>query len=58
MNEQSRRLNTGIFLIGSLLLVLAILFFLGGRDLFSSKVKVSTYFEESVQGLSRGAAVK
>ena len=58
MNEQSRRLNTGIFLIGSLLLVLAILFFLGGRDLFSSKVKVSTYFEESVQGLSRGASVK
>jgi paraquat-inducible protein B len=58
MNEQSRRLKTGIFLVGSLLLVLAILFFLGGRDLFASKVKVSTYFEESVQGLSRGASVK
>lgn len=58
MNEQSRRLKTGIFLVGSLLLVLVILFFLGGRDLFASKVKVSTYFEESVQGLSRGASVK
>ncbi len=58
MNEQTRRLHTGIFLTGGLLLVLAILFFLGGRDLFARKLKISTYFEESVQGLSRGAAVK
>ena len=58
MNEQTRRLHTGIFLTGGLLLVLAILFFLGGRDLFARKIKISTYFEESVQGLSRGAAVK
>lgn len=58
MNEQTRRLHTGIFLTGGLLLVLAILFFLGGRDLFARKLKISTYFDESVQGLSRGAAVK
>ena len=58
MNEQTRRLRTGIFLTGGLLLVLIILFFLGGRDLFTRKIKVCTYFEESVQGLSRGAAVK
>lgn len=58
MNEQKRRLRTGIFLVSGVLLVLAILFFLGGRDLLASKVKVRTYFPESVQGLSRGAAVK
>ncbi len=58
MKEKSRRLRTGIFIVGSLLLFLAILFFLGGRDLFSKKIKVCTYFDESVQGLSRGAAVK
>ena len=58
MNEQMRRLRTGIFLAGGLLLVLVILFFLGGRDLLATKVKVRTYFSESVQGLSRGASVK
>ena len=58
MKEKIRRLRTGIFIVGSLLLVLAILFFLGGRDLFAKKIKLCTYFDESVQGLSRGAAVK
>jgi len=58
MNEQKRRLRTGIFLVSGVLLVLIILFFLGGRDLLAKKVYVRTYFPESVQGLSRGAAVK
>lgn len=58
MKEKARRLRTGAFIVGSLLLFLAILFFLGGRDLFTKKIKVCTYFDESVQGLSRGAAVK
>ena len=58
MNEQKRRLRTGIFLVSGVLLVLLILFFLGGRDLLTNKVYVRTYFPESVQGLSRGAAVK
>ena len=58
MNERMRRLRTGSFLVAALLLVLVILFFLGGRDLFVQKIKVCTYFDESVQGLNRGAAVK
>ena len=58
MNERIRRLRTGSFLVAALLLVLVILFFLGGRDLFSQKIKICTYFDESVQGLNRGAAVK
>ena len=58
MKERTRRLRTGIFLVGSICLLLSILFFLGGRNLFSKKIKVCTYFDESVQGLSRGAAVK
>ena len=58
MNERTRRLRTGIFLGSGVLLVLVILFFLGGRDLLTTKVKVWTIFPESVQGLSRGASVK
>ena len=58
MNERSRRLRTGSFLVAALLLVLVILFFLGGRNLFSKKIRICTYFDESVQGLNRGAAVK
>lgn len=58
MNERMRRLRTGFFLVVSMLVVLAILFFLGGRDLFSKKLRACTYFDESVQGLNRGAAVK
>ena len=58
MDEKTRRLRTGSFVAVGLLLVLAILFFLGGRDLFAHKIKVVTVFEESVQGLSRGSAVK
>jgi ABC-type transporter Mla subunit MlaD len=53
-----RRLRTGFFLVASMTVVLAILFFLGGRDLFSKKIRACTYFDESVQGLNRGAAVK
>ena len=36
MKESTRRLRTGIFLVGSILLLLAILFFIGGRNIFSS----------------------
>jgi len=60
MKESTRRLRTGIFLVGSILLLLAILFFIGGRNIFSSSntFKAYTCFDESVQGLSRGSAVK
>ena len=58
MDEKIRRLRTGVFVAGGLILVLLILFFLGGRDLFAHKITVVTSFSESVQGLSRGSAVK
>ena len=59
MDEKTRRLRTGSFVVAGLILVLLILFFLGGRDLFARKIKVVTSFsDESVQGLSRGSAVK
>ena len=58
MDEKTRRLRTGSFVVGGLVLVLLILFFLGGRDLFAHKITVVTSFSESVQGLSRGSAVK
>jgi len=58
MNEKTRRLRTGSFVVAGLLLVLLVLFFLGGKDLFAHKITVVTSFSESVQGLSRGSAVK
>lgn len=58
MDEKTRRLRTGSFVVAGLILVLLILFFLGGRDLFAHKITVVTTFSESVQGLSRGSAVK
>ena len=58
MDDKKRRLRTGLFVAGGLILVLAVLFFLGGRDLFAHKITLYTTFNESVQGLSRGSAVK
>lgn len=58
MTEKERKIRCGIFLVSGVLLLLLILFFLGGRDLFTPKAEVRTYFPESVQGLARGSAVK
>lgn len=49
---------TGIFIVSGLVLLLVMLFFLGLSDFFTHKVIVRTGFRESVQGLSRGSAVK
>lgn len=58
MNEQETHLRLGIFVLGGVFLLLAILFFLGWSNIFVKKVKVVTFFTESVQGLSVGSAVK
>ena len=56
--KEQQHLTTGIFVLSGIVLLLAMLFFLGLSDLFTHKVTMQTCFRESVQGLSRGSAVK
>ena len=58
MSNNDQKLRTGIFIVSGLLLLLAMLFFLGLSDIFVDKVKLLTCFQESVQGLSVGSPVK
>ena len=58
MSEQTQKLRIGIFIITGVLLMLAVLFFLGLSDIFTEKVKLVTRFQESVQGLTIGSPVK
>ncbi len=57
-NDAKQKIKIGLFVIGGLTLLLATLFFLGMSDIFTRKVRVKTYFNESVQGLSVGSQVK
>lgn len=56
--NNKREFFTGIFIIAGVILLLVLLFFLGLSDCFTQKVTLHTGFSESVQGLSRGSAVK
>ena len=58
MSNSNQKLKTGIFIVSGVLLLLAMLFFLGLSDIFVDKVKLITCFQESVQGLSVGSPVK
>ena len=49
---------TGMFVLGALALMAGMLYALGMSDLFINKAPLTTFFSESVQGLSVGAAVK
>ena len=57
-NDSFQKINIGLFVIGGLALLIAILFFLGMTDIFTTKATVQTFFSESVQGLTVGSAVK
>ena len=49
---------TGMFVLGALALLAVMLWMLGMKDLFVNKAPLTTFFSESVQGLSVGADVK
>ena len=49
---------TGLFVLGALALLAVMLYALGMSELFTRKAQLTTFFSESVQGLSVGAAVK
>ena len=52
-NDSFQKIKIGLFVIGGLALLIAILFFLGMTDIFTNKATV-----QSVQGLTVGSAVK
>ena len=56
--NQKKQFLSGLFVLSGIALLLALLFFLGLSDFFTEKVPLRTGFVESVQGLSRGSAVK
>ena len=57
-NDSTQKIKIGLFVLGGLMMLIAVLFFLGMSDIFTHKTTVRTYFSESVQGLSVGSAVK
>ena len=57
-NDSFQKIKIGLFVIGGLALLIAILFFLGMTDIFTNKATVQTFFSGSVQGLTVGSAVK
>ena len=58
MKDRDAKIRCGLFLTAGLLVLLLMLFLLGGRDLFVRKATIRSVFPESVQGLSTGSAVK
>ena len=57
-DNQKKQFLSGLFVLSGIALLLVLLFFLGLSDYFTQKVLLRTGFTESVQGLSRGSAVK
>ena len=58
MLENKRYYRIGLVSASALLLLLGMLFFLGLADDFADRIHFVTTFSESVQGLSKGSAVK
>ena len=58
MQNKARYFRIGLLTAGSLLVLLGMMFFLGLADEFAEKLHFVTTFSESVQGLTKGAAVK
>jgi ABC-type transporter Mla subunit MlaD len=60
MEESSSKsfYRLGLFVVVSILLLMAVLFVLGGRKLFQPTFTFETYFDESVAGLEIGAPLK
>lgn len=58
MVDQKKYFLTGLFVTAALLLLIGTMFFLGLADEFAKRVYLVTTFSESVQGLTKGSAVK
>ena len=58
MQNQQRYFRIGLITVFTALLLTGMIFFLGVADEFAPKIHFVTSFSESVQGLTKGAAVK
>ncbi len=58
MSNQAEKLKIGLFVVGSALLVIGMIIWLGAFPLFESSQTVAAYFTESVQGLESDSPVK
>jgi phospholipid/cholesterol/gamma-HCH transport system substrate-binding protein len=58
MSNQADKLKIGLFVVGSALLVIAMIVWLGAFHVFESSQTVVAYFTESVQGLESDSPVK
>jgi phospholipid/cholesterol/gamma-HCH transport system substrate-binding protein/paraquat-inducible protein B len=58
MSERANYLKIGLFVIGASIIAVTAIVVLGAGSLFQKQILVETYFNESVQGLDIGSAVK
>jgi len=58
MSQKANYFKLGLFIIASVAVFLAIVLALSAGQLFKRTVPIETYFNESVQGLDVGSAVK
>jgi ABC-type transporter Mla subunit MlaD len=58
MKKKSSYYKTGLFVIVGMLLLAVLIILLGARSLFEKRLRIETYFDESVQGLDLGSHVK
>jgi phospholipid/cholesterol/gamma-HCH transport system substrate-binding protein len=58
MEEGKHYFRLGLFVVVTVSVLVAVLFFLGGRKLFQPTFTFETYFNESVAGLELGAPVR
>jgi ABC-type transporter Mla subunit MlaD len=58
MSQQANYFRLGLFIIASVVVFLAIVLALSAGQIFKRTVTMETYFNESVQGLDVGSAVK
>ncbi len=56
--EAKRHIRLGLFVVAGIAVLVAVLFLLGGRNLFRPTLTFETYFDESVAGLDVGAPVR
>ena len=58
MSKKANYFRLGIFIIAAAVILVAIVLALGAGNIFKRTITIETYFDESVQGLDVGSAVK
>jgi phospholipid/cholesterol/gamma-HCH transport system substrate-binding protein/paraquat-inducible protein B len=58
MTEETRYRRLGVFVFAALVLLVGVLFLLGGSSLFQSTFTFETYFNDSIAGLEVGSALR